>query len=213
MNGASKSKVYIAGALTLIGIAGVVARLIQLIAPNDFLRQSEIGDWFSAHLSLLLCHIIGAVSFLMLFPVQYILARKTRYRAHKTTGYVATTLAGIGFTFTIVLALIFPFGALLTQVTTAAVAALVLFSLYKGLAAAITKDIAAHKQWMQRCYLLLLMTSIVRIQLILGKSLNLTLIQIQVLGILTVFVMIYLIFAGTNQRTLKRQENHMPANI
>jgi hypothetical protein len=153
---------------TVVAVLAGVLRLKQLSgAWSGYKALSQADIWFVAHRFLLIPHIAGALLFVALYPVQRFLVRRGCYKAHARVGLALSVALAISVLTAIPLGVLFPYGQKMTQAVTVTVLLLILYCLYVSITS-IRKGLKSlHAAWIMRAYCLLLMTSVLRVQVVL----------------------------------------------
>lgn len=142
--------------LAIIGVAVVIRRAIQLLvlpAPSASRGPFDLDPTFSGHRLLTMLHITPGLLFMVLVPLQFNRALRTRRpRLHRWTGriLVASGLV-IGVT-ALVMSPQMAIGGLNEQVAIMLFAAVFLFALVKAYLAIRRGNVALHREWMIRVF-------------------------------------------------------------
>jgi uncharacterized membrane protein len=153
--------------LAFIGIATVARRATVLLKPGALSGRNnpaaELDGAFADRRTLTLAHILPAVLFTMLGPLQFVRGLRANYpRWHRWSGRIfLTTSSVVGVT-----GLALAFGKTIGGVDEKAAIALFgtffLIALAKGLWHAMRREFAQHREWMIRGYAIGLAVATIR---------------------------------------------------
>ena len=143
----------VVGFLSLIGVAVIARRLVALAHP----AAGELDAGFERHALLTVLHIVPALVFLVLGPVQFL-----RLRAHRWTGRVffgAALMVGIT---ALVMSPRMAIGGAKETAATTFFGIVFLFDLIKGFVHIRRREVALHREWMIRAYAIGLAVTTIR---------------------------------------------------
>jgi uncharacterized membrane protein len=144
--------------LSAIGTAAVIRRLLHLQVASQVLDSG-----FVRHPLLTVIHILPGLLFVILGPLQFRQALRTRRPAlHRRTGLVLLAAGGIIGVTALVMSPQMAIGGVNETAATTLFALLFLFSLGKGYAAIRRGQVALHREWMIRAFAIGLAVAFVR---------------------------------------------------
>jgi hypothetical protein len=155
------------GLLTLIGIVVVVRRYSVLMGPGiraDSVNPAKVLDAnFARHRGLTLAHIVPAVFYIALLPLQFTNRLRVRFpKLHRWNGRVLVGLGAYVATTALVMSFTMAIGGANETAATALYAVLLLLFLYKGFRASLARRFPEHREWMVRAYGVTLGISVTR---------------------------------------------------
>jgi hypothetical protein len=144
--------------LCMIGIAAAVRRIVVLMAPQAVAGppQMNILDVaFASRKVLTLCHIVPALLFVLLLPVWFLRAVRSRPKLHHRLTYTLFLLGSV-VGITALLLSLHPFGGLNESTAAILYDCLFLFSLGRAWVTLRRGDFELHRRWMIRAVAVLL---------------------------------------------------------
>ena len=143
--------------LSMIGVVAVVRRALHLFGPARVvpvapeLAALDVG--FAMHPWLTLVHIMPGLLFVILGPLQFVRAIRSRWpRVHRWMGRVLVGLGMIIGATALVMSPQMAIGGINETAATMLFAVIFLFALVKGLLAIRAGKVAEHREWMIRAF-------------------------------------------------------------
>jgi uncharacterized membrane protein len=143
--------------LAVIGLAAATRRTLVLFWPAVFAGRyppaaaMDIG--FAKHMALTLLHIIPASLFLVLVPLQFVPAIRTKYLSvHRRLGRILVVSGLVIGTSALVMSYSMNIGGPNETAATTLFGILFLFSLIKAYRHIRRKEVAQHREWMIRAF-------------------------------------------------------------
>jgi uncharacterized membrane protein len=145
--------------LVLIGIAAVIRRMLTLSAP----ARAGFDSGFARHSLLTMVHIVPALLFVVLGPLQFVRTLRVRWpRLHHWIGRIALVSGLIIGATALVMSPQMAIGGVNETAATMLFASLFLFALFKGFVAIRRGKVAVHREWMIRAFAIGLAVAFVR---------------------------------------------------
>jgi uncharacterized membrane protein len=151
--------------LSTIGVAAVVRRMLQLLAPSPRLGgpAAALDAGFAPHPLLTMVHIVPALLFVVLGPLQFLPTLRVRRPVlHRWMGRIVLTAGMIIGVTALIMSPRMAIGGANETAATTLFALLFLFSLGKAYLAIRNRKVALHREWMIRAFAIGLAVAFVR---------------------------------------------------
>jgi uncharacterized membrane protein len=153
--------------LALIGTAVAVRRSIVLLRPGTVSARNnpaaELDTAFDDRRTLTLTHILPAMLFMVLGPLQFVRGLRSKYpRVHRWSGRIFLTASAVVGVTGLRLAYRKTIGGVDEKAAVALFGTLFLIALSRGLWHAMRREFAQHREWMIRGYAIGLAVATVR---------------------------------------------------
>lgn len=151
--------------LSIIGVAAVTRRMLQLLAPSPRLGgpAAALDAGFAPHALLTMVHIVPALFFVVLGPLQFVPTLRVRRPVlHRWMGRIVLAAGVIIGVTALIMSPQMAIGGATETAATMLFALLFLFSLVKAYAAIRSRRFASHREWMIRAFAIGLAVAFVR---------------------------------------------------
>jgi uncharacterized membrane protein len=144
--------------LSLIGLVVAVRRILQLVAvgpapPARFPDAAAMEEGFTRHAALTMGHILPALLFLLLAPLQFVPSLRDRQLGlHRWLGRVATAAGLFMGGAALIMSPQMAIGGAAESAATTAFGGMFLYALVRGYRSIRSRDVAQHREWMIRAY-------------------------------------------------------------
>ena len=143
--------------LVAIGVAMVIRRTSHILAPSPappgFPEAAALDEGFARHPLLTMLHIIPGLLFMVLGPLQFIPALRSRKpRLHRWTGRAVLASGAIVGTTALVMSPQMAIGGVSETAATMLFAILFLFALTRAFLLIRRGSVALHREWMVRAF-------------------------------------------------------------
>jgi uncharacterized membrane protein len=153
--------------LAFIGIAMATRRSIVLLRPGALSAKNnpaaELDGAFADRRTLTLAHILPAVLFMMLGPLQFVRGLRAKYpRVHRWSGRIFLTASLVVGVTGLALAFGKTIGGVDEKAAITLFGSFFLIALAKGLCHAMRREFVQHREWMIRAYAIGLAVATIR---------------------------------------------------
>jgi uncharacterized membrane protein len=139
--------------LAFIGAGAAILRMVTLARGSRAGPNLAMNDGFAANPVLTLIHIVPGLLFILLAPLQFVPAIRSRApRLHRWVGRVVLSLALIIGVSALRMTFQMAIGGVKETAAVLLFDSLFLFCLAKGYAAARRRDFVSHREWMVRMF-------------------------------------------------------------
>ena len=153
--------------LALIGIAVATRRTVALLKPGALSARNNpaaaLDSAFADRRTLTLLHILPAMLFMVLGPLQFVRSLRAKYpRIHRWSGRIFLTAAAVVGITGLTLAFGKTIGGVDEKAAIALFGSFFLIALAKGLWHTLRREFAQHREWMLRGYAIGLAVATIR---------------------------------------------------
>lgn len=153
--------------LALIGIAVATRRTVVLLKPWALSARNNpaaaLDSAFADRRTLTLLHILPAILFMVLGPLQFVSSLRARYpRIHRWSGRIFLTAAAVVGITGLTLAFGKTIGGVDEKAAVVLFGSFFLIALAKGLSHTLRREFAPHREWMIRGYAIGLAVATIR---------------------------------------------------
>ena len=153
--------------LALIGIAVATRRTVALLKPGALSARNNpaaaLDSAFADRRTLTLLHILPAMLFMVLGPLQFVRSLRAKYpRIHRWSGRIFLTAAAVVGITGLTLAFGKTIGGVDEKAAIAVFGSFFLIALAKGLWHTLRREFAQHREWMLRGYAIGLAVATIR---------------------------------------------------